>query len=79
MKNHITKTNDMSPVEIKIALMRAGVSQQQIASELGVTRQSVNGVVLGRYKSEAIDDAICKIINLDKKLLRPSRYLYSAK
>lgn len=76
-KKQIVKPNDMSPVDIKIALMKAGVKQQDIAKKLGITRQSVNGVIAGRYLSEPVDEAICDVIKVDKKLLRPSRYLYS--
>ena len=77
LKTQTKKPNDMSPVEIKIALMKAGVKQQDIANKLGITRQSVNGVISGRHPSEPVDEAICQIIQVDKKLLRPSRYLYS--
>lgn len=77
LKKQTRKTNDMSPVEIKIALLKAGVKQQDIANMLGITRQGVSNIISGRFSSEPVDDAISKIINVDKKLLRPSRYLHS--
>lgn len=42
----------MTPLDRKIALMRAGVTAADIASELGVTRQFVSEVVRGTRRSD---------------------------
>ena len=43
-------------IEIKIAIMRAGTSQAQLARELKVTRQSVGRVIKGQCISKKIED-----------------------
>lgn len=44
--------------EIKVTLLRLGVTQAQIARELAVSRVSVNQVVNGSRKSRRISDYI---------------------
>lgn len=50
--------------EIKVALLRAGVSQAQIARDLGVHIVSVNGVINGRCKSTRVMDYIEKVTGI---------------
>jgi len=56
----------MTPVEIKIELLRAGINQSQIAKKLSVTPTLVNQVIWGirpaKYVREAIAEAIGKPI-----------------
>jgi len=70
------RTNDMDPVEIKIALMRAGVTQADIARQEGVSINAVHLVVHGRAVSDKIRRAIAAAIKTDIKLIWPSTYLY---
>ncbi len=50
--------------EIKVALLRAGVTQAQIAKDLGLTIASVNGVIQGRCKSTRVMDYIEKVTGI---------------
>jgi predicted transcriptional regulator len=47
--------------EIKVSLLRLGVSQSKIAGELGVTVQSVHQVIHGIRKSQRISEYIEKL------------------
>jgi len=44
--------------EIKVALLRLGVTQAQIARDLGIHIVSVNGVIDGRCKSKRVMDYV---------------------
>ena len=48
----------MNPTEIKIELLRSGVSQAEIAKKTNVTRSMVNMVVNGKARSKKIEDII---------------------
>jgi transcriptional regulator with XRE-family HTH domain len=54
----------MKPVEIKILMMRAGVTQTKIAEQLGITVPFVNQIISGirptKYIREAIAEAVGK-------------------
>lgn len=67
---------DMPPQEIRIALLRRGVSQSGIARDLGVKPASVLKVIEGHLVSHRIREAISLAIGIDLKLLWPSTYLY---
>jgi lambda repressor-like predicted transcriptional regulator len=69
-------TIDMDPIEIWIAMQRAGVGQKDIGDALGVTRQAVHHVIQGRFVSHRIRQAISEAIGIDLKQLWPSTYLY---
>ena len=64
----IAHCNDMDPTELKIAMMRAGVTQADIAEALCVSRQAVHLVVNNRATSHKIRTAISEAINIDLKL-----------
>lgn len=44
--------------QIRAILILAGKRQTDIAKKLGVTRQAVNGVIMGRYRSATIEQAL---------------------
>lgn len=67
---------DMDPTEIKIAMMRAGITQADIGKRLGITRQTVHRVVIGRDVSHRVRQAIAEAIGEDLKRIWPSTYLY---
>lgn len=48
--------------EIKVALLRLGKTQAQIARELGIHIASVNGVIHGRCKSKRVTDYIEELV-----------------
>lgn len=68
--------SDMSPTELKIAILRAGVTQKSIALKVGVTPQSVHMVINGRAVSHRIRCAIADATGMDLKRIWPSTYLY---
>ncbi len=70
------RCGDMDPTELKIAMMRADVSQKNIADELSVSRQAVHLLFNNRATSHKIITAISKAINVDLQRIWPSSYLY---
>jgi len=48
----------MNPTEIKIELLRNGISQAEIAKKTNVTRSMVNLVVNGKARSAKIESII---------------------
>jgi lambda repressor-like predicted transcriptional regulator len=68
--------SDMSPNELWSAMIRAGVSQQSIADQLGIRRQTVHTVIKGRAVSHRIRSAIASALGMDLKRIWPSTYLY---
>ena len=48
--------------EIKVALLRLGVTQAQIARDLGIHIVSVNGVIHGRCKSRRVTEYVEQLI-----------------
>lgn len=69
------KRNDMPTSELKIAMMRKGVMQKDIADQLDVSRQAVHLVVNNRGTSHRIRKAIAEAIEMDLKRIWPSSYL----
>jgi len=49
--------------EIKVALLRLGITQAQIARDLGIHIVSVNQVINGRFKSRRVSNYIQRLIN----------------
>ena len=66
---------DMEPVEIVVALIRAGVVQAALARKLGVTDQAVSQVIRGASTSHKIRRAISDAINIDIRQIWPSTYI----
>lgn len=61
----------MTPFEIKVALMKEGVSMRSIARKLGVSANAVSLVVNRRMKSPRIMEEIAGTIKLDKGSVFP--------
>lgn len=66
---------DMDPEEIKIALMRAKVTQAEIARKFDVTGAAVTRVISGDSTSRRIREAIAEAINTDIRWIWPSTYV----
>jgi lambda repressor-like predicted transcriptional regulator len=66
---------NMDPTEIKIRLIRNGISQAEIARRLNVAPCSVHEVIIGRTVSHRIRVAIAEAIKTDIRLIWPSPYL----
>lgn len=63
----------MEPLEIKIDLMRAGVTMADIGRRCGVTRQAVSLVVSGSMRSAAVESAIAGALGRDAADLFPPK------
>lgn len=53
--------------EIKVALLRLGITQAQIANDLNVSKVSVNQVIHGSRRSKRISDYIEGLTSKKKK------------
>ena len=62
----------MEPVEIKVALLRKGVSMRSIARRLGVSVNAVSLVVHGRLGSPRIRKALAKAVEERVETLFPN-------
>ena len=65
---------DMTPEEIKLALEREGVTQRDIARDLGAGHITVNRVLHGATSSHRIREAIASAIGLAAAQVWPSLY-----
>lgn len=54
----------MSPLERKVALLRAHITQSEIAREMGVSVSHVSEVLYGRRRSPRIEQAIADALKL---------------
>jgi len=72
----ISKANDMSSIEIKIALLRAGVTQAQIARKTKVHPSHVSRLVEGTKTNNRVRRVIADAVGIDIKRIWPSMYLY---
>lgn len=70
------KIHDMPPQEIKIAMLRHGVTQSGLARDIGVTVPSVHRIIENKNVSHRIRAAIAEAIGKDLKEIWPSTYLY---
>jgi lambda repressor-like predicted transcriptional regulator len=68
--------SDMEPNEIRIEMLRRGVTQSGLARDIGVTVQSVHRIIENKNVSHKIRMAVAKAIGKDLKEIWPSTYLY---
>lgn len=68
---------DWTPTDIRVALLRAGVSQSWIARQCGVTYPTVYKVIIGITSSDRVRRAIADAIGIDVKIIWPSIYVYA--
>jgi len=61
----------MEPLEVKILLLKAGVTQAAIAQSLGISRSAVSHEVNGRMYSARIRKAIARAVKRKTKDLWP--------
>jgi len=74
-KTVTTKPQDMSPEDIRIAMIKAGVTQSGIARKLGVKQPSIYKIIMGQLVSHKIRCAIAEATGIDLKKIWPSTYL----
>ncbi|WP_298437947.1 helix-turn-helix domain-containing protein [Geobacter sp.] len=61
-ENRAAAALGMSPVDIKVGLLRRGITQKQIADALGVTKVTVNQVVNGKIRSRRVEDYLKRVL-----------------
>jgi DNA-binding transcriptional regulator LsrR (DeoR family) len=64
-KNEKKERHD--PIEIKIALLRRGITQTAIAKKLGISKHTVNKYINRGDKSARVEREINKILEEDKQ------------
>ncbi len=69
------KSTDMTPTEIRIALIRSGKTQAQLAVEIGVSRTMIFKLIEGQTVSERVERGIAQAVGLEVERIWPSRYL----
>ena len=74
----MTKQTDMSPTEIRIAMLKTGVTQAGIARELDVDKSAVHLIIEGRAVSDRIRRKIAERVGLDVAVIWPSTYRYGS-
>jgi transcriptional regulator with XRE-family HTH domain len=62
----------MEPLEIKILLLRAGITQASIAKKIGVTLPFVNQIIKGQRSTGRVRRAIAKAVGKRVEELWPS-------
>lgn len=62
----------MTPVEIKVELLRKGVTLAAIARDLDVTGAHVSQVVSGKRRSPSVEQAVAKAIDRPVTKVFPS-------
>jgi lambda repressor-like predicted transcriptional regulator len=65
----------MKPVDIRIAMMKAGITQAQLARELGKKSPLIYHVIEGNTVSDYVRRHIAKRIGIDVKRIWPDPYL----
>lgn len=71
----INKTYDMPPPEIRIALIRAGITQAEIARQTKVVPSHVCRVIDGTDSNDRVRRAIAAAVGISIKRIWPSIYL----
>ncbi len=61
----------MNPIDVQVAIMKAGTSQKAIADYLGVSPTAIGRVIKGTMRSHLIEKEIEKIVG--KKFFPPKR------
>jgi len=69
---------DMSPIDIRIALLRKGVTQSNIADKLQVNKSTVSRVVSGHVVSDRVRKAIADSLGTDVRRIWPSTYMFGS-
>ena len=66
----------MTPLEIQFELRKAGIEQQQIAEEQGVSDMAISRVINRKnLKSDRLMKAIAKVLGKDHCVVFPEHYL----
>ena len=63
----------MNNLNLKIKLLKAGITQADIAREIGVTRAFVNQIINGQRQTRRVRMAVAKAVGKRVEDLWPSR------
>lgn len=69
----------MTPTDLKIILMKEGITQADIARDIGVKPSVVSCVVNGKERSKRVETAIAKLINKNRAEVWPLAILPKTK
>lgn len=72
----INKIYDMTPDEIRIAMIMAGVTQAELARRNKVRPITINRIIMGLSVSDRVMRSIADAIGIDVKRIWPSVYLH---
>jgi DNA-binding XRE family transcriptional regulator len=61
----------MNPRKIRAMLVERGITNADIARDMGVTRNAIYGVIAGRWSSRAVATEIARRINLPLEKVFP--------
>jgi transcriptional regulator with XRE-family HTH domain len=69
------KSRKLTPLQLhrKVQLMQRGISQADIARQVGMGRAAVSLVMLDEMRNEAIEQAIADAVGEDRNLLFPPK------
>lgn len=73
-RNH--QSSDMDPKEIRVHMLRSGVTQAGLARELDVHRSTVRQVIDGLTISDRVRRHIAAAISVPVERIWPSTYIY---
>jgi DNA-binding XRE family transcriptional regulator len=65
------RSQRVKKVDIRIRMLTRGLTQDKLAAEAGVTRQTINAVLAGRLHSERIQGFIAEKLGFPLKSLFP--------
>ncbi len=63
----------MKPIEIKILLMRKGISQRDVSRKLGVSDEAISRTIWGKLKSARLRAGIAKALGKEVTDLWPDK------
>lgn len=72
----INKIYDMMPDEIRIAMIRARITQAELARRNKVKPITINRIISGTTVSDRVMRSIAEAIGIDVKRIWPSIYLF---
>jgi lambda repressor-like predicted transcriptional regulator len=69
----------MHPADIQAALKKKGITQKDLAREIGVSEMTISDVILKKRISDRVMRAIAQKLNTDHRLVFHEYYLKPAK
>jgi lambda repressor-like predicted transcriptional regulator len=66
----------MKPIDIIYQLKLRGISQSQLARDIGVTSGVVNNVINGKITAHAVAQHIAKTLDKEIKDIWPDQYIF---